>query len=63
MSFTSTEVANKKLNLTETIQVKRQGDFEPLLIIKTDEDFSFEGKLIDRDELNEGLGKIIRVPF
>jgi len=44
------------------VLVKRQGDFEQLLIVRIDEDFQFTGKLIDRSQLPDGEGKYYRVP-
>lgn len=44
------------------VLVKRQGDFQQLLVVRIDETFQFAGKLIDRKELNDGGGKVIRVP-
>ena len=40
--------------------VKRQGDFEQLLIVRIDEDFQFQNKLFERDELKGGMGKYLR---
>ena len=43
------------------VLVKRQGDFEQLLIVRIDKEFQFTGKLIDRSRLAEGEGKFLRV--
>ncbi len=43
------------------IFVKRQGNFEQVLIVRIDENFEFAGKLIDRSELPDGGGKFLRV--
>lgn len=43
------------------VLVKRQGNFEQLLIVRIDKDFLFTGKLIDRNRLPEGEGKFFRV--
>lgn len=45
---------------SDEVQVKRQGNFEQLLIVRIDEDFQFAGKLIERDELRGGAGKYLR---
>jgi hypothetical protein len=42
------------------VQVKRQGNFEQLLIVRIDENFQFAGKLIDRDRLRDGGGKFLK---
>tara|TARA_R100001143_G_scaffold55705_1_gene51863 strand:+ start:528 stop:1016 length:489 start_codon:yes stop_codon:yes gene_type:complete len=41
----------------EKIQIKRAGNFNKILMIKIDEDFNFESKLISRKELKKGTGK------
>lgn len=43
------------------VVVKRQGDFEQLLIVRIDENFRFTGKLIERSKLPDGEGKYLRV--
>lgn len=42
------------------VLVKRQGDFEQLLIVRIDDNFKFTSKLIDRSRLAEGVGKFLR---
>lgn len=42
------------------VVVKRQGDFEQLLIVRIDENFQFTGKLIERSRLVDGGGKFLR---
>ncbi|UXH77919.1 DUF6998 domain-containing protein [Roseateles amylovorans] len=42
------------------VLVKRQGDFEQLLIVRINEDFQFTGKLIERSRLADGGGKFLR---
>ena len=42
------------------VLVKRQGDFEQLLIVRINEDFQFTGKLIDRNRLTDGGGRFLR---
>ncbi len=44
----------------DRVFVKRQGDFEQLLIVRIDEDFQFTGKLIDRRRLADGGGRFLR---
>jgi hypothetical protein len=45
---------------SDQVLVKRQGDFEQLLIVRIDEHFEFTGKLINREDLSEGEGRFIR---
>lgn len=42
------------------VLVKRQGNFEQLLIVRIDRNFEFRAKLIDRSDLKEGTGKFIK---
>jgi len=42
------------------VLVKRQGDFEQLLIVRIDQNFEFRAKLIDRSELGGGTGKFLK---
>ncbi|WP_341909418.1 hypothetical protein [Polaromonas sp. YR568] len=42
------------------VQVKSQGDFEQLLIVRIDRDFQFQGKLFNRSALLGGSGKFLR---
>lgn len=42
------------------VVVKRQGDFEQLLIVRIDGEFQFTGKLIDRARLADGGGRFLR---
>jgi len=44
----------------DLVLVKRQGDFEQLLIVRIDREFQFQGKLFDRDELKGVSGKFLR---
>ncbi|MCB1690983.1 MAG: hypothetical protein KDI33_20980 [Halioglobus sp.] len=48
---------------SDGVLVKRQGDFEQLLIVRVDKDFQFQGKLFDRSELNSTTGKFLRGQF
>lgn len=45
---------------SDRVLVKSQGKFEQLLIVRIDQDFRFEGKLIDRNELKGASGKFLR---
>lgn len=44
----------------DQVLVKRQGDFEQLLIVRIDSQFQFTGKLIDRSELMDSGGRFLR---
>ncbi|MBL0093740.1 MAG: hypothetical protein IPP50_16280 [Piscinibacter sp.] len=44
----------------DRVLVKRQGDFDQLLIVRIDENFQFTGKLIDRSRLMGGGGRFLR---
>jgi len=45
------------------VQVKRAGNFNRLLVIKINEKFEFEGRLIERKELSKGEGLYARVSW
>jgi len=45
---------------SDHVLVKRQGDFEQFLIVRIDQDFQFQGKLIDRSDLSGGAGKYLK---
>lgn len=45
----------------DTIHVKRAGNFNKLLVVRINEDFDFEAKLIDRKLLARGTGKRAKV--
>jgi hypothetical protein len=47
----------------QTIQVKRAGNFNKLLIVKISEEFEFEAKLIDRKQLKKGKGRHARISW
>lgn len=58
-------ILNKKLVEVKTIspfkkdkkvEVKREGNFEKLIIVKIDEYFEFEAKVVDRKEISQGNG-------
>lgn len=46
--------------LSDSVLVKSQGDFEQLLIVRIDQQFQFQGKLIERSELAGASGKFLR---
>lgn len=45
---------------SDRVLVKRQGNFEQLLIVRIDQDFQFQGKLFDRSELKGVAGKFLK---
>ncbi len=45
------------------VQVKRAGNFNKLLVIKINENFEFEGRIIDRKRLSKGEGTHVRVSW
>lgn len=45
------------------VQIKRSGDFEQLLIVKINQEFEFQGKLINRTKLREGIGTHYKAKF
>jgi len=47
----------------DLVFVKRQGNFEQLLVVRIDQEFQFQGKLFDRDELKGVSGKFLRGQF
>lgn len=48
---------------SDRVTVKRQGDFEQLLIVRIDSDFRFSAKLFERSELQGQTGKLLRGRF
>jgi hypothetical protein len=48
---------------TETIQVKRAGNFNKLIVVRINADFEFQDKLIDRKKLSKGKGMYARVSW
>jgi hypothetical protein len=44
----------------DCVLVKKQGNFEQLLIVRVDRDFQFKGKLLDRSELKRASGKFLK---
>lgn len=47
----------------EHIYVKRSGNFSKLLVVKINDEFDFESRMIDRKEIKKGQGKIARVKW
>ncbi|MBN8504907.1 MAG: hypothetical protein J0L58_10550 [Burkholderiales bacterium] len=47
----------------DKVEVKREGNFNKLLVVKIDADFNFESKMIDRAILGKGAGKVARVSW
>ena len=45
------------------VQVKRAGNFSKLCLVKIDEDFRIDARMIDRSDLPKGTGKYIRVSW
>ena len=45
------------LKTNNTVQVKRSGHFNKLLIVKISEGFEFQSMMIDRKDLRKGVGK------
>lgn len=45
------------------VRVKRAGNFNKLVVVKIDETFEFDAKIIDRRELGKGRGKHARVSW
>jgi hypothetical protein len=45
---------------SDRVFVKRQGNFEQLLIVRINEDFQFQGMIFDRAELKGTTGKFLR---
>ena len=45
---------------SDYVLVKSQGNFEQLLIVRINQDFEFEGKIIDRSELKGSSGKFLK---
>lgn len=42
------------------VQVKRQGNFNKLLVVRIDGDFQFEARMLCRSTMPKGEGKIVR---
>ena len=48
---------------TDRVLVKRQGNFEQLLVVRIDHEFHFQGKLFERSELKGSSGKYLHGQF
>lgn len=48
---------------TDTIQVKRAGNFNELIVVKISDEFKFQAKKITRKSLEKGKGKHMKVPW
>jgi hypothetical protein len=47
----------------EQVHVKRSGNFNKLCVVKIDESFTFEARLIGRKKLSKGNGAYARVSW
>lgn len=47
----------------EKVSVKRQGNFNKLLVVKIDENFEFEARMLDRKDMSKSSGKIATVSW
>ena len=45
------------------VHVKRAGNFNKLLVVRINEQFEFEARMIDRRQLGKGKGKLARVSW
>lgn len=48
-------------NKHEKVMVKRKGNFSRLVLVKIDEEFNFEARIVDRKDLAKGKGELARV--
>jgi hypothetical protein len=48
---------------SEKVTVKRQGNFNKLLVVKITEDFEFEARMLNRKEMSKGSSKIATVSW
>lgn len=46
---------------SDRVSVRRQGNFEQLLVVRIDADFKFKGKLFDRNQLTDSGGQFLHV--
>jgi len=51
------------LKSSNTVLVKRSGNFSKLLVVKISEDFKFKAKMLDRKSLRKGSGKHIKAKW
>lgn len=47
----------------EKVSVKRQGNFNKLLVVKINDDFEFEARMLDRKDMSKGEGKLATVSW
>jgi hypothetical protein len=47
----------------EKVSVKRQGNFNKLLVVKISEEFEFEARMLDRKDMSKGEGKVATVSW
>ncbi len=47
----------------EKVSVKRQGNFNKLLVVKINEEFEFEARMLDRKDMSKGEGKVATVSW
>lgn len=47
----------------EKVSVKRQGNFNKLLVVKINENFEFEARMLDRKDMSKGEGKLATVSW
>ena len=45
----------------QRVEVKRAGNFNKLLIVKIDEAFGFDARMVDRKTMRKGAGKLAKV--
>jgi hypothetical protein len=43
------------------VQVRRKSNFNKLLVVKIDEEYQFEARMLDRKQINKGKGKLATV--
>ena len=60
--FVEIKTISPEKSIDEVI-VKRSGHFNKLLVVKINEDFEFDVRMIDRKNLKKGDGKYIKVPW
>lgn len=47
----------------QKVTVKRQGNFNKLLVIKISETFDFEARMLDRKDMKKGQGRVAKVSW
>ena len=48
---------------SKKVKVKRKGNFNKLLVVKINEDFEFEARMLDRKDMSKGSGKLATVSW